>query len=119
MHKTLIALAGVTAMILLMPQWERWEKDKGRSHLFRRFCALAPRLALFFYVLGNLSLTLLFREPGGQKQMILSLAEPFRKAAESGSLLELEGLLLNMLLFLPLGYLAPLAYKKSEMGRCC
>lgn len=111
MLKTIIALLGVIIMVLMMPVFDFWSGDQRFSPRLRRFFRKVPMLTLIAYVLLNLTMTLLCRTPGTHSQVTLSLLEPFQRAAarpeEAFSIL--EGLFQNVLLFLPLGYLLPMA----------
>ena len=115
MTRLILTLLGIAALLLLMPAFARWAGEQRSGRRLRWFCSNAPTLALVAYIIVNLVLTLLSRKPGSHTEITLSLLEPFQRAARQNDYArQLEGLLLNILLFLPLGYLLPQVFRKIK-----
>lgn len=122
MRQVRIITACVLGLALLLPVLEHL---LAKRPLLRK---AVSRVLLAFYALANIKETLLFRDSVKERGVLLVPFESYRRALElpegwSGLLTgvvkvtkwyRLAQILLNVLLYMPLGYLLPLAFPRMK-----
>jgi len=111
-----LALFAVIVMVFFVPALEDASKYHRFSPKVRKLCALAPQGILWVYLLATLYITLLSRQPNSIYYISLDPFAPFKRAAHAlqagvGKPEEyLTSQILNILLYVPLGYLLALVF---------